>query len=266
MTEKSHLKLLPANFTLNKDSSLCFIGSCFSDEIGNCVAKAYCANTLVNPFGTIYNPLSLAYILDLLSQKKVVNDSDVFARPDNLFGHFQLHSSFLKESGEDCKNSIAETLGKTNTFLQAENSTLFLTLGTATVYYHTPTQQFVGNCHKLPNKQFEKRRLSISQIETALSSSLERLFQTTKINNIVLTISPVRYIKDGLMENNLSKATLLLAVNALVAKFDNVSYFPSYELVIDELRDYSYSKPDLAHPNEKAVEYVWNKFQSYYFS
>lgn len=252
--------ILESKIKLTHQSSITLIGSCFSQHIGD---KLNDHKFKINPnsFGTVFNPISIANNLSRLitqqlylegdfcnfENKKTVNfNTQFFSLENNIDIIIKNENKALSQDIEHFKNS----------------NTLILTFGSAWVYEFNETQQIVANCHKIPNTNFTKRLLNVDEIVTAFQPIIEQL----KLLNIIFTVSPVRHSKDGLYENNLSKSTLHLAINKLTEQFDNCSYFPAYEIVIDELRDYRFYKNDLVHPTDLALNYVWEKFSNCYFS
>lgn len=249
-----------SNFLINHDNPITLIGSCFSQNIGD---KLKYHKFKVNPnfFGTVFNPISIANNLSRLIEKQLYTTADFYIFQDKKIVNFNNQFSSFK-------NDIEQIVKEENSAFVKEiehfksSKTLILTFGTAWVYEFNETKKIVANCHKIPNTNFTKRILGVKEIVEVYQSIIEQL----KHYNIIFTVSPVRHSKDGLHENNLSKATLHLAINKLTEQFKNCNYFPAYELVIDELRDYRFYKDDLVHPTDLAVNYVWEKFTESYFS
>jgi len=257
------LPLEKANFTIDYQSPVLGIGSCFTENIGSLLATNKFP-TLLNPFGILYNPISIKNSLEILLSKKVYQAADLFFHQD-LWRSFDHHGAFATTNQPQALSAINEQLAATRTFLK-QTKRLILTFGTANVFIHKSTEKVVANCHKLPNTHFEKRRLTIAEITTALSPVLQQLKTKNPALEIIFTVSPVRHIRDGLLENQRSKATLLLAVEALSKALPFTHYFPAYELVLDDLRDYRFFGKDMIHPNELAINYIWHHFQQTYFS
>jgi hypothetical protein len=235
------------------------MGSCFSQNIGNKLKEAK-FKTNNNGFGTIFNPISIAKNLNRLIDNQLYTLKDIYNYQDEKLVNFNNQNSFpiidstlfLEKENEMLGNEI-------NSFKQTQ--TIILTFGTAWVYEWKEDKKIVANCHKIPNANFTKRLLRVEEIIETYSLLLNKLGD----KNIVFTVSPVRHSKDGLYENNLSKSTLHLAIYELTKQFKNCHYFPAYEIVIDELRDYRFYKEDMVHPTEQAIDYVWNKFSETYF-
>ena len=254
MKFKSEVNIESINNKINYNDNLLFLGSCFSRNIGNKFSERL-FNTKVNPFGVIFNPISIFKLLERAIDKKYFEESDWIFRNEkwvNLDLHGELSFAKLEEALSFSNNIIDEV----HYFLKSTNY-LFLTFGTSWIYSFKENNQLVANCHKIPQKEFKKRMLTVSEIVEYGNIVLTRLLSINKLQ-IVFTVSPVRHWADGAHNNNLSKSTLHLSVNEFL-KQENTEYFPSYELVIDELRDYRFYDRDLVHPNELATDFVWEK-------
>ena len=219
------------------------VGSCFSDEIGALMQQRGLQVTS-NPFGTLYNPISIAQALQVTNQKSQI--SLVFN--EGLWHSMAHHGSFSRPTKEETEQVVAESIETMQRALNEANIVI-VTFGTAWVYERNG--EVVGNCHKLPEKEFTRRRLSVEEIIAAWKPILERYPD----KHWLFSVSPIRHIKDGLHENQLSKATLLQAIDQM-----GVGYFPSYEILLDELRDYRFFADDLVHPSSMAVNYIWERF------
>ena len=237
---------------------LMLLGSCFATHIGARLQESrfHCD---VNPYGVLYNPLSISTALREMLAGKVYT-------PDDLYEHQGLwhspmhHGDFSAASAEDALRKINLRLEQAARQLDGLDF-LLLTWGTAWVYEDRETGRVVGNCHKLPEACFRRRRLSVEEIVTGTASLLSGMLARNNRLQVVLTVSPIRHVRDGLHGNQLSKATLLLAAEQVRAAFpDRVFYFPAYELLLDELRDYRFYADDLVHPSDLAVRYVWERF------
>lgn len=237
-------------------------GSCFTENIGNLLKenKFQCD---VNPFGTLYNPLSIAKALHQVMEDKQYQSSDLF-EAGGLWHSWMHHSAFSVSDKEACLDGINARMNESNSFLK-ECNWLIITWGTAYVYALKENEEVVGNCHKQPDKIFERRRLSVSEIVCEWTLLLEKLKQVNPDLKVVLTVSPIRHAKDGMHGNQLSKSTLLLAVDELCKTCPECIYFPSYEIMMDELRDYRFYADDMMHPSKLAVEYIWECFGNTYF-
>ncbi len=238
------------------------VGSCFSNNIGEKL-DFYQFDTYLNSHGIVFNPLSLAKSLTDVLESKQYDIKDLDTRDDIYFSYHH-HGEFSSINENKVLDKINTRISSANKVIQ-KSSHLIITFGTAWVYELINTGEIVANCHKMPSKLFKKRLLSVNEIKQAF------LNLTTKIKAInpgiafVYTVSPVRHIKDGLTENARSKAILLEAIHQIKEEI-NCEYFPSYEIMMDELRDYRFYKQDLIHPNDQAVDYIWNKFQHAYLT
>lgn len=247
----------PLEPAIQYSDKLLLSGSCFAEEIG-ALLQQHKFNTLMNPNGILFNPLSIAQSMQSYLDGKRYGKEDLFLHED-LWHSWDHHSRFSSPSPEEALHAINQSQTAAGQRLK-EADWLIITLGSAFVYQLKENNRIVANCHKVPDAAFYKRLLTADEIIAALDNMMHRLFFSNRKVNILFTVSPVRYIRDGVMENNLGKAVLLQAVHHLVNKFDRLFYFPAYELVIDDLRDYRFYKEDLVHPNALAIRYVWDHF------
>lgn len=262
MKFRTELLISPFSFTIDHSKSVVLLGSCFSENIGQRL-KSFYFNTKVNPHGTVFNPHSLAQILEIALEKQAV-PSDFICSVNGLYKSYLHHSSLFAHCEKDLQSAVALK----NTELLAtirQCQTVFITLGTSYVYSLTNGSGVVNNCQKQAQNLFSKRLLSPSEIKDSIEKTIALLKQLNPMVQLVFTLSPVRHIKDGFAENNLSKALLLAGIHSVLKKSTNCHYFPSYELVIDDLRDYRFYEKDLIHPNELAIDYIWQKFESAFF-
>lgn len=235
-------------------NKLAFIGSCFAEYIGARMRQSGIA-ALVNPFGVQFNPLS---ILQVLTQDPTCK-SLYFEDEDQRWHCWLLDSHFSATSQEACKSAFLSARGR---LFSWNPDTLVLTLGTNHYYERADTKLIVGNCHKRPQTEFVEKQMSLTQC----IATLETICQLFQRSRIILTLSPYRYAKYGFHENQLAKATLLMAIDAVQQKYpEQVSYFPAYEIQLDELRDYRFYGPDMLHPSEQAVDYIWERFSHRWF-
>ena len=249
-------------FDINYQDKLMLLGSCFSDHIGNFFQEMR-FDTLSNPFGTLFNPVSIANALKMCMNPELFNEQhiDFFNEKWISYAH---HGKFSHPDKETFIQNIRQNLDKAHDFLSSANY-LFITFGTAYCYRLIERDLIVANCHKIPANQFEKQLLTIEQIVGLYQDLLEQLRQFNPKLKIIFTVSPVRHLADGFHENQISKSTLHLSVNQLVDNI-NTYYFPSYEMVQDDLRDYRFYAADLCHPSDAAVTYIREKLTDAFFT
>ncbi|QDH79585.1 GSCFA domain-containing protein [Echinicola soli] len=248
---------------IDHSSSVMTIGSCFSTVIGQKL-KERKFKVLDNPFGTLFNPLSLLQLIDIALGEPNFPEA-LFLEHDARHLHYSCHSSISGNTKDELKSFLEAQCRVTKEMLSTA-SLLVITFGTANVYEHRSSGMIVSNCHKQPAKEFKKKTLSVDEIKKAFSRTHHRLKEMNPDLNIVLTVSPVRHTKDGIPENQLSKSILRVACDELVNVHENLCYFPSYEIMMDELRDYRFYKDDLIHPSTQAEVYIWEKFSHSYLS
>lgn len=248
---------------IDYQSRIVMLGSCFTENIG-LKLQSSCFDVDINPFGVLYNPISIANSIRRLLENKTFADSDLFEYK-SLWRSFMHDSSFSDASQEKTLSIINKRFEKVVSSLKNLDF-LFLTFGTAWIFEEKETNLVVSNCHKMPANQFDRRRLSVGEIVEQYGQLIKNLQNINPNLNIVFSVSPIRHWKDGAHENNLSKGTLLLAVDALQKQFEKIDYFPAYEIVMDELRDYRFYASDMLHPSQVAIDYIWKRFGDTYFS
>lgn len=231
-------------------------GSCFTENIGSKL-DYHKFKTLQNPNGILFNPVSIAKSVTSYIEDKQYNEDELFYFND-IWQSWEHHSRFSSVNKEQSLKMINDSQRSAHQFLK-EADWLMLTLGSAFIY-ELSDKTVVANCHKVPTDKFNKRLLGVEEVMSVLDNLMHRLFLFNPKLKIIFTISPVRHLRDGFVENNRSKATLIQAVHQLIDKFDKLFYFPAYELVIDDLRDYRFYAEDMVHPNYAATNYVWDKF------
>lgn len=263
MDFRTEVNIEPASFSMGLNDGIVTIGSCFSDAIGEQLIQNK-FNVLANPFGTVYNPLSIHKLL-LMTIRKESPRADGYCQRDGLFLHHDFHSSFVDKSRDLLQSALVDQLNQVGDALRACR-VLMITYGTAWVYEQKLVKQVVANCHKIPQQQFEKFLLTQKRMLESFDIFYQSLLEVNPTVKIILTVSPVRHIKDTLELNSVSKATLRLTCHTLTEANPNVVYFPAYELMLDDLRDYRFYKPDLIHPSEQAETYIWEKFCKAYFT
>lgn len=259
---RTEIAVEPQNSITHSDKLL-FIGSCFSDEIGSrLVQRGF--NAMVNPFGPLYNPVSIANCLCRALEGPLYSTIDLTEGPRG----FHCLDYSTRYSGNDAGqllDDLNSQLSSVASFI-ASCSTVFVTLGTAFVYRFLASGRIVGNCHKFPAKQFERSRLTVTQAVESLGKIAE-LLRHHGAKKVVFTVSPIRHLADGFHANTVSKSTLHIAVEEIVAaNGDFADYFPAYEIVNDDLRDYRAYAADLVHVSDLAAEYIFEKFAATYFN
>lgn len=252
-----------AGFEIGYHDHICAIGSCFAENMSGLLQSGR-FSVDANPFGILYNPVSIAGALLLLFGKDSYPE-------ENLVDHGGLWHSFMHH-GRFTSTSREALLEKIDTELErarrsAKKCTkILLTLGSATVYQYRESGKIVANCHKIPNSIFVKRRLSVEECTESLIPVLQKIKKENPDIEIIVSVSPVRHLRDGFTENQLSKSTLLLCCEALQKQLPFVHYFPAYEMLMDDLRDYRFYNADMIHPGEMAIGYIWDQFRESFFS
>ncbi|MFD2891691.1 GSCFA domain-containing protein [Flavobacterium chuncheonense] len=264
MKFRTEIPLVKSSFPMDYQSKILLMGSCFAENIGE-KFQYFKFQSEINPFGIIFNSTSLLNLLRRSVQKRYFTAEDVFYHND-LWHCFEVHSELSNTNRDVFLENLNRLVDDVNT--QAHTIThLQITLGTAWVYRAIASNEIVANCHKVPQKEFNKELLSVTSITDDLHEIIELLGTVNSKCKIIFTVSPVRHIKDGFVENTVSKAHLITAVNAVVREYNSkVEYFPSFEIMMDELRDYRFYAEDMLHPNQVAVDYIWSQFVQNYLS
>lgn len=257
MNFQTQIPIQKSEFPIDYNSKLLSLGSCFAENMAEKL-EYFKFENVVNPFGIIFNPVSLEKLLVRSIRKIYFTEKDIFYHND-LWHCFEVHSELSNPNKEKYLTKLNEIIDSTNQ--QINNSThIIITLGTSWVYRNIETHEIVANCHKVPQKQFTKELLSIEQIEDSLQIIIAEIHSENPNCKFIFTVSPVRHIKDGFVENNVSKAHLIAALNSSNFQLPTCNYFPSYEIMMDELRDYRFYAEDMLHPNQTAIDYIWIKF------
>ncbi len=260
---RTEVQVSPAGFGIQRGSRIIAAGSCFSDSIGRELAR-HKFNVLSNPLGTVYNPISLhqQYSATVLNPESLESS---LARRDDVHFSYDFHSSFAALSLKETLEAIRRRVAKVHEYLR-NCDYLFLTYGTAWLYEKKPDGRPVANCHKMPGPTFTKRLLSVDEVVNSYKNLYAELKSVSPALRIILTLSPVRHQRDGLENNSISKSVLRLACHEIALRFADTDYFPAFEIMMDDLRDYRYYAGDLLHPSKEAKEYIWQKFQGRYFT
>lgn len=253
----------PAPFKISLRSHQVFVGSCFTENMSSRLSALGLPVT-VNPHGILFNPVSVARCVgDLVDGKRyTLEDLDKF---DSKYLSYFHHGSFSNVDSEAALEEINLSIEQGREALK-KAQTLFITFGSSWAYRHREKNVIVANCHKVPQSTFDKELITHDKTVLLFGNLLEKVFEFNKQIRVVFTVSPVRHRKDGFTENQLSKSHLTIAVHNLKSIFERAHYFPAYEILMDDLRDYRFYKSDLLHPNEQAQQYVWEKFQQTFFT
>ena len=247
---------------IDYQSNILLLGSCFSENIGDKLSY-FKFQSIQNPFGILFHPKAIENLITNTSNKKVYSSDDLIYQ-NEIWHSFDAHSSLSSASENELLNKLNVAISLTNKKIK-EASHIVITLGTSWVYRYIETDTIVANCHKIPQKKFLKELLSVSEISESLARSISLIKSVNSDAALIFTVSPVRHLKDGFIENTQSKSHLIAAIHTLVNEQD-VSYFPSYEIMMDELRDYRFYAEDMIHPNKTAINYIWRKFIDTWFS
>ncbi len=258
---ETHIPDFP--FTIDHKSQLLLLGSCFAENMGDKL-NYFKFNTVQNPFGIVYNPLSLLRTVQVLCGNTTYTVDDLQNANGRYFS-YDHHSRFSAASAEETLENINSKLVEARAKLP-ETNVAFISLGTAFYWELLEGNQIVNNCHKQPGRLFVQKRASVEEVRSALTETVVLLRKMAPQIQVVFTISPIRHLKHGSAGNQLSKATLLVAAQELAEGMENVHYFPSYELLLDDLRDYRWYEEDLIHPNKMAIDYIWEKFGEAFFN
>lgn len=268
----TEVKIEKSKWNINKESGILMLGSCFTTNIGE-ELKRDGYNVLVNPFGVLFNPASIACAFNRFITAEPYNEADVIniglhttepngdekRLPEDRFCSFYHHSSLARESGREFLCNANSILERSSEFLRNAN-TVIITLGTSWVFRHIRRDFIVSNCHKINPKEFRREFLPIESTAAFLSEMAGAFPE----KHFIFTVSPIRHFKDGAHGNRISKASLLIAIDNVLKSCGNVEYFPSYEIMLDELRDYRYYAEDLVHPSDEAIKYIYARFRATY--
>lgn len=262
MNLRTTFNIDPSKNKIGYSTATVFIGSCFASEIGSKMKDGK-MSVLINPSGVVYNPVSVGNILEILLGERVFTSEDLYIyKGVNL--SFSHHTDFSSDDQSLVLDKINSVTRKAREFLR-DARFLFITFGTARVYRFKESGKIVSNCHKLPESLFTRELLSIEEITSFWEKILDRLHSFNKNLQVIFTVSPVRHWKDGAHGNQLSKSILLLSIEKLLAHEAVEGYFPAYEILMDDLRDYRFYGEDMLHPSAVAVDYIWKAFSDCYF-
>jgi len=253
----THVPVIPLELPISYQAKVFSMGSCFAEHMSEKLAF-HGFSTLTNPFGIIFNALSMQRLVARIVQQQAFTEADIFFH-NELWQSYEVHSALSSTEASTYLANLNAQLIATRDCLEKATHCIF-TLGTSWVYTHQGN--VVANCHKVPNSQFEKKLLSAEENQIALQKIKDCIHQINPNLQFIFTVSPVRHTKDGFTENHISKGNLLQAINN-VQQSTNDYYFPAYEIVMDELRDYRFFAADLIHPNSLAIDYIWERFSTH---
>jgi len=246
---------------IDYDSNILLLGSCFSENIGSKLDYFKFKN-IQNPFGVLFHPKAIETVVVNAIEEKVYKDEDIFLLNEQ-WHCFDAHSKLSRLTKEEVLEVLNNQIKVTKKQIQ-HASHIFITLGTAWIYRHNKSNSIVANCHKVPQKEFTKELMPIQDIIQSLNNIDSAIKKVNAKVSVIFTVSPVRHLKDGFIENTQSKAHLIMAIHTILN--NDVQYFPSYEIMMDELRDYRFYDEDMVHPNKLAINYIWNKFVEVWIS
>ncbi len=248
---------------IDYNSKVVMFGSCFSENIGS-KFEYHKFQARINPFGILFHPLAIENLITRSINKAYYSQEDLHFHNEQ-WSCLDAHSKLNKTSKEELLTVLNTKIDETHNELNTATHVI-ITLGTSWVYRHIASDTIVANCHKLPQKQFLKELLSVEQITESLEAIVSLFKSINRKAAFLFTVSPVRHIKDGFVENTQSKAHLIAAIHKVVDPRNHLYYFPSYEIMMDELRDYRFYNADMLHPNEVAIDYIWEKFKAVWLS
>lgn len=267
MQFRTQIPLSKTNNPIDYNSKVLSFGSCFAENMANKFDYFKFQNE-TNPFGIIFNPVSIEKIIDRTVQEKWFTEKDVFFHNERWHS-FDVHSDLSNSDRQELLETLNKAISETRKQLK-EATHIIITYGTSWIYRNLESEQIVANCHKVLQKQFSKELLTVDAIEKSIQNTINLIQTLNPDINFIFTISPVRHIKDGFAENQLSKSHLFAALHQVLkthnSKLITANYFPSYEIVMDELRDYRFYGEDMLHPNAVAIDYIWHKFSENYIA
>lgn len=266
MDLQTKVPIQPADNPIDYKGKVLLLGSCFVENMGAKLGYFQFRNSL-NPFGIFFHPLAIENLVQRAVDESSYSADEIFEQ-DGIWHCFDAHSELRSKDRDTLLELLNQRLMETKKSLETV-SHIIITLGTAWVYRNVISKKIVANCHKVPQREFQKELLAPEEIRTSLENCLALVKKVNPNVHFIFTVSPVRHLKDGFVENQRSKAHLISAVHSVLssrAQSGELSYFPAYEIMMDELRDYRFYGKDMLHPNELAVDYIWDKFRSVWIS
>jgi hypothetical protein len=267
MQFRTQIPISKTNNPIDYNSKVISIGSCFAENMAEKFDYFKFQNS-TNPFGIIFNPVSIEKIIQRIVKEEFYIEKDVFFYNERWHS-YEVHSDLSNADRQELLETLNKAISETYKYLK-EATHIIITYGTSWIYRNIESDEIVANCHKVPQKQFSKELLPVEVIQKSIQNTID-LIQVLNPNiNFIFTVSPVRHIKDGFAENQLSKSHLFAAVHEVLKTHNSQlithNYFPSYEIMMDELRDYRFYTEDMLHPNQVAIDYIWHKFSENYIS
>ncbi|MDW8852921.1 GSCFA domain-containing protein [Flavobacterium sp. MMLR14_040] len=267
MQFRTQIPLSTTNNPIDYNSKVLSFGSCFAENMADKFDYFKFQNE-TNPFGIIFNPVSIEKIIERAVLEKVFTEKDVFFHNERWHS-FEVHSDLSNPDRQELLETLNKAISETHKQLKVATHIIF-TYGTSWIYRNLENEEIVANCLKVPQKQFSKELLSVDTIEKSIQNTINLIQKINPNINFIFTISPVRHIKDGFAENQLSKSHLFAGLHQVLkthnSKLITANYFPSYEIMMDELRDYRFYGEDMLHPNQVAIDYIWHKFSENYIA
>ncbi len=266
MKLQTKIPLIQAENPIDYNGQLLLLGSCFTENMGKKL-EYFKFQSLQNPFGILFHPLAIEKLISKAVHKEIYSEEDIFFS-NELWHCFDAHSNLSDSSKEKLLEKLNAAITKTHHQI-TKSTHILITFGTAWVYRRKETKEVVANCHKVPQREFSKELISIEVIQRSLENTINLIRSINEKVHLIFTVSPVRHLKEGFQENQRSKAHLITAVHQTMNILDfkpRTSYFPSYEILMDELRDYRFYEADMIHPNQVAIDYIWDKFSEVWIS
>jgi hypothetical protein len=259
MQFRTSIPIPTSNYLVDYNSKIMSLGSCFAVNMAEKLDYFKFQNSC-NPIGILFHPLAIQKLIDFVVSGKQFGENDIFFHNER-WHCFDVHSDLSNSNKEELLESLNAIIKSTNERLN-ESTHIIITYGTSWVYREIGSDSIVANCHKVPQKQFKKELLSAKEIEESIENTVKLIQSVNRNCNIIFTVSPIRHIKDGFVENQWSKANIISALHKTFDfRLSTVSYFPSYEIMMDELRDYRFYAEDMLHPNQMAIDYIWKRFK-----
>ncbi|MFC7356625.1 GSCFA domain-containing protein [Jejudonia soesokkakensis] len=258
MKLQTQISISKERATIDYSSKVLLMGSCFTENIGEKLSY-YKFDVLVNPFGILFHPVAIEKIITRAINRDFFTEADIFYHNEQ-WHCFEVHSVLDASDKDEFLSDLNTRLKQLSNYIQIASHIVF-TYGTAWVYREIASDTIVANCHKIPQKKFLKELLTVEEVSASIENTIALLKSENPSVQSIHTISPVRHLKDGFIENTQSKAHLIVGVHGVIEPRNTTYYFPSYEIMMDELRDYRFYKEDMLHPNTTAINYIWKKFK-----